>query len=79
MMIFKLFTRTDRVRFDDIDENSPLRRGKATTHPVFGIAQTMNSAEVQAANSDRVVVRLHSKATRWWSKDEKVSANFANV
>ena len=33
-------------RIDDIEDNSLLRRGFPATHTVFGIAQTINSANL---------------------------------
>jgi ophiobolin F synthase len=54
---------------DDIEDNSPLRRGKAATHSIYGYAQSINSANfmiVQAvqsagklANKDAMHVLLH--------------------
>ena len=32
------------LMLDDIEDSSPLRRGKPATHKVYGVAQTMNSA-----------------------------------
>jgi hypothetical protein len=37
-----LLTKTHRL--DDIEDNSPLRRSRPSTHNVFGIAQTINAA-----------------------------------
>lgn len=34
-------------RLDDIEDLSPLRRGQPSTHTIFGMAQTINSANYQ--------------------------------
>lgn len=31
-------------RQDDVEDNSPLRRSRPSTHSIFGIAQTVNSS-----------------------------------
>jgi geranylgeranyl pyrophosphate synthase len=41
---------------DDIEDSSPLRRGQPATHTVFGVGQTINSANfllIQAADQVR--------------------------
>ncbi|KAL2851125.1 isoprenoid synthase domain-containing protein [Aspergillus pseudoustus] len=35
---------TASTRLDDIEDSSPLRRGRPATHTVFGVGQTINSA-----------------------------------
>lgn len=34
----------DYHRLDDVEDNSPLRRSRPSTHSVFGMAQTINAA-----------------------------------
>jgi hypothetical protein len=34
----------ERHRLDDIEDHSPLRRGRPATHTIFGAEQTINSA-----------------------------------
>jgi geranylgeranyl pyrophosphate synthase len=46
---------TSSLMLDDIEDNSPLRRGKPATHCVFGIAQTINSANFQFAETLNIV------------------------
>jgi geranylgeranyl diphosphate synthase type 3 len=36
--------KTDNLRIDDIQDDSKLRRGEPVAHLVFGVAQTINSA-----------------------------------
>jgi hypothetical protein len=35
---------TNNSRLDDIEDSSPLRRGRPATHTIFGVGQTINSA-----------------------------------
>jgi geranylgeranyl pyrophosphate synthase len=35
-----------RCRLDDIQDGSPLRRGKLAAHTLFGVPQTINSANL---------------------------------
>jgi geranylgeranyl pyrophosphate synthase len=46
---------TSSLMLDDIEDDSPLRRGKPTTHCVFGAAQTINSANFQFVETLEVV------------------------
>jgi hypothetical protein len=48
---------TSSLMLDDIEDDSPLRRGKPATHCVFGAAQTINSANFQFVEMLDVVRR----------------------
>jgi len=57
------------TRLDDIQDNSPMRRGSPSTHSVFGVSQTINTAtymytkglEAATALSPKTVVALFGK------------------
>lgn len=51
-------------RLDDIEDNSPLRRGFPATHIVFGINQTINAANLLMFKSMKAAISLSSFATR---------------
>ena len=45
-------------RLDDLEDNSPLRRGKLSTHSVYGTAQTINSATYQYTQATGIATEL---------------------
>ena len=45
-------------RLDDLEDGSPLRRGKLSTHNVYGAAQTINSATFQYIKATDKVTEL---------------------
>jgi ophiobolin F synthase len=45
-------------RLDDIEDNSPLRRGKPSTHVIYGNAQTINSATYQYTEATSLAAHL---------------------
>ena len=45
-------------RLDDIEDNSPLRRGKPSTHNIYGTAQTINSATYQYTEATSMAAEL---------------------
>ncbi|KAF9241499.1 hypothetical protein DTO013E5_8798 [Penicillium roqueforti] len=47
---------------DDIQDNSPLRRGFPATHLVFGIGQTINSANLLLLRASRAAMKLSPNA-----------------
>ena len=57
------------TRLDDIQDNSPMRRGSPSTHSVFGVSQTINAAtymytkglEAATSLSPKTVVALFGK------------------
>ena len=61
--------RNPPTRLDDIQDNSPMRRGFPSTHSVFGVGQTINAAtymytkglEIATALSPEAVVALFGK------------------
>ena len=46
LIIYRVWTseRLIHVRIDDIQDGSSLRRGQASAHTIYGVAQTINSA-----------------------------------
>jgi ophiobolin F synthase len=48
------------LMLDDMEDNSPLRRGKPATHVVYGHAQTINSATFQWNQALSEVIKLSS-------------------
>ncbi|UDD59963.1 hypothetical protein AFCA_007383 [Aspergillus flavus] len=55
--------RAKRNRFDDLEDESQLRRGKPATHMLYGPAQTINSAVYALVNTFSEVQRLDSSET----------------
>ena len=45
-------------RLDDLEDNSPLRRGKPSTHNIYGAAQTINSATYQYTQATAMAAEL---------------------
>lgn len=45
-------------RLDDIEDGSPLRRGKPSTHSIYGTAQTINSATYQYTEATGLAAEL---------------------
>lgn len=45
-------------RLDDLEDGSPLRRGKLSTHNIYGAAQTINSATYQYTQATGMVAQL---------------------
>lgn len=45
-------------RLDDIEDGSPLRRGKLSTHNIYGTAQTINSATYQYTQATGIAAEL---------------------
>ncbi|KAG2414728.1 hypothetical protein HFD88_003920 [Aspergillus terreus] len=52
---------TSSLMFDDIEDNSILRRGKPTTHRVFGVERTINSSTYVLTPSINEASKLQSK------------------
>ncbi|RBQ68210.1 hypothetical protein FVER14953_21058 [Fusarium verticillioides] len=52
------------LMFDDIEDNSPLRRGFPATHVVFGVNQTINSASLLMLKALKTAESLSSRASR---------------
>ncbi|KAG5779560.1 hypothetical protein H9Q73_006783 [Fusarium xylarioides] len=52
------------LMFDDIEDNSPLRRGYPATHVVFGVNQTINSASLLMLKALKAAESLSSPASR---------------
>ncbi|KAL3448111.1 Ophiobolin F synthase [Aspergillus insuetus] len=46
------------LMLDDIEDNSPLRRGKPSTHVIYGNAQTINSATYQYTEATSLAAHL---------------------
>lgn len=49
-------------RIDDIEDNSDLRRGLPSAHKVFGVAQTINSANMIMIKAIKMAGMLSSAA-----------------
>lgn len=49
-------------RLDDIEDGSPLRRGKPSTHNIYGTAQTINSATYQFTEATSLAAKLSNAA-----------------
>lgn len=45
-------------RLDDLEDGSPLRRGKLSTHNIYGTAQTINSATYQYTQATGIAAEL---------------------
>lgn len=45
---------------DDMQDSSPLRRGKPSTHTIFGLSQTINSSSYKIAEALEEVLKLNS-------------------
>ncbi|PNP59918.1 hypothetical protein FNYG_14764 [Fusarium nygamai] len=52
------------LMFDDIEDNSPLRRGYPATHVVFRVHQTINSASLLMLKALKAAESLSSRASR---------------
>ncbi|KAF5970868.1 Terpenoid synthase [Fusarium coicis] len=52
------------LMFDDIEDNSPLRRGFPATHVVFGVNQAINSASLLMLKALKTAESLSSRAFR---------------
>lgn len=52
------------LRLDDIEDNSPLRRGFPATHVVFGVNQTINSANLLMIKALKAAESLSPLAVR---------------
>ncbi|GKZ46578.1 hypothetical protein AbraIFM66951_009707 [Aspergillus brasiliensis] len=50
------------LMLDDIQDDSPLRRGKPAVHTIFGVGQTINSACYQINNALRLCLQLSPSA-----------------
>ncbi|KAL8663898.1 MAG: hypothetical protein Q9202_003447 [Teloschistes flavicans] len=50
------------LMLDDLEDGSPLRRGKPSTHDVFGNAQTINSATYQYTEATAMAAELSNPA-----------------
>ncbi|GIC93128.1 terpene cyclase [Aspergillus udagawae] len=48
------------LMLDDLQDNSPLRRGKPSTHSIYGIAQTINSATYQYITATDITAQLQN-------------------
>ncbi|KAL8972381.1 MAG: hypothetical protein Q9183_000583 [Haloplaca sp. 2 TL-2023] len=46
------------LMFDDLEDSSPLRRGKLSTHHIYGAAQTINSATYQYTKATGMAAQL---------------------
>lgn len=46
------------LRLDDLEDGSPLRRGKPSTHNIYGTAQTINSATYQYTQATAMAAEL---------------------
>lgn len=51
-------------RIDDIEDNSSLRRGLPSTHVVFGLGQTINSANLLVFKALEAAMSLSSTAVQ---------------
>ncbi|KAJ4253874.1 geranylgeranyl pyrophosphate synthetase [Fusarium torreyae] len=52
------------LMFDDIEDNSPLRRGYPATHVIFGVNQTINSASLLILKALKAAEVLSPRAMR---------------
>ncbi|KAJ9306175.1 hypothetical protein DTO217A2_4291 [Paecilomyces variotii] len=50
------------LMLDDIEDGSPLRRGKPSTHSIYGTAQTINSATYQYTEATGLAAELSNPA-----------------
>ena len=46
------------LRLDDLEDNSPLRRGRPSTHNIYGASQTINSATYQFTQATALAANL---------------------
>jgi ophiobolin F synthase len=51
---------SNNPRLDDLEDNSPLRRGKPSTHNIYGMAQTINSATYQYIAATDIAAQLQN-------------------
>lgn len=51
------------LMLDDLEDSSPLRRGKPSTHSVYGDAQTINSATYQYTTATSLAAELPNQPT----------------
>ncbi|KAL7661591.1 hypothetical protein ACMYSQ_000983 [Aspergillus niger] len=51
------------LMLDDIQDDSPLRRGKPAVHTIFGVGQTINSARFHINNALRLCLQLSPSAS----------------
>lgn len=59
-------------RLDDVEDNSPLRRGKPSTHNIYGTAQTINSATYQFTQATSLAAELSNPSCfRIFSEETK--------
>jgi geranylgeranyl pyrophosphate synthase len=58
-------------RLDDIQDGSPSRRGYPSSHMVFGISQTVNSATYAYAKCLENVMKLSKAAAEAFSSNLK--------
>jgi len=79
----------DCYRIDDIEDNSQLRRGRPVAHKIYGVPQTINSAnyvyflafheilalKAQEHRSDEVQIRLYSES----DMDQIVTTELLNL
>lgn len=59
---YVLFDSLTVYRLDDIEDGSSIRRGKPSTHKIFGPAQTINSATFQFTHATNVATELSNPA-----------------
>ncbi|KAM0267002.1 hypothetical protein ACHAPA_006390 [Fusarium lateritium] len=52
------------LMYDDIEDNSPLRRGYPATHVVFGVNQTINTASLLIVKALKAAEALSPRASR---------------
>lgn len=58
MRLFFISYRLITPRLDDLEDGSPLRRGKPSTHNIYGTAQTINSATYQYTEATGMAAEL---------------------
>ncbi|KAJ5090177.1 hypothetical protein N7532_008861 [Penicillium argentinense] len=54
---------TSSLMFDDVQDNSPLRRGKPSAHAIFGVGQTISSGFFLCLDVFRIIQTLSPSAT----------------
>ena len=52
------------LRLDDIEDNSPMRRGYPATHVIFGVNQTLNAANLLIFKALKAAEALMPRALR---------------
>lgn len=62
LLLIQLSITLTLPRLDDIEDGSPLRRGKPSTHNVYGTAQTINSATYQYTEATGLAAELSNPA-----------------